>query len=66
MTREEAIQILKKHHMWTGEPQELIEVREENEALAIAISALSENKSKGYGRFMICKGICIIAPNVRP
>lgn len=43
MTREEAIEILKKHHMWTGEPQELIEVRKENEAIAMAISALSVN-----------------------
>lgn len=44
MTRLEAIEILEKHHMWTGEPQELIEVRKENEALNMAISALSENK----------------------
>mgnify|MGYP003289991329 CR=1 FL=1 len=41
MTRLEAIEILEKHHMWTGEPQELIEVRKENEALNMAISALS-------------------------
>lgn len=42
MTREEAIEILEKHHMWTGEPQELIEVRKENETLNMAISALKD------------------------
>ena len=42
MTREEAIEILKAHHMWTGEPQEIIDVRKENKALEMAIQALSQ------------------------
>lgn len=42
MTREEAIEILKAHHMWTGEPQEIIDVRKENKALDMAILALSQ------------------------
>mgnify|MGYP006874629754 CR=1 FL=1 len=42
MTREEAIEILKAHHMWTGEPQEIIEVRKENMAIEMAIEALKE------------------------
>ena len=42
MTREEAIEILKAHHMWTGESQEIIDVRKENKALEMAIQALSQ------------------------
>ena len=42
MTRAEAIEILKAHHMWTGEPQEIIDVRKENKALEMAIQALSQ------------------------
>ena len=42
LTIEEAIAILKKHHMWTGEPEELVEVRKENEALYMAIAALEQ------------------------
>ena len=42
MIREEAIEILKAHHMWTGEPQEIIDVRKENKALEMAIQALSQ------------------------
>ena len=42
MNREEAIEILKAHHMWTGEPQEIIDVRKENKALEMAIQALSQ------------------------
>ena len=45
MTREEAIEILEKHHMWTGEPQELIEVRKENEALNMAIASLKTDEA---------------------
>lgn len=26
MTRKEAIEILKKHYMWTGEPSEIVDV----------------------------------------
>ena len=45
MTRKEAIEILEKHHMWTGEPQELIEVRKENEALNMAIASLKTDEA---------------------
>lgn len=45
MTREEAIEILEKHHMWTGEPQELIEVRKENKALDMAIASLKTDEA---------------------
>lgn len=40
MTRKEAIEILKKHHMWTGEPSEVVDVRLENQALQMAIDAI--------------------------
>ncbi len=49
MTKLEAIKILQSHHMWTGEPEELVDVRKENEALNMAIEALSaecENQDK--------------------
>lgn len=42
MKVEEAIDILKKHHMWTGEPKELVDVRKENKALDMAIAALEK------------------------
>lgn len=45
MTKEEAIIILKNHHMWTGEPQEVNDVRAENKALCMAIEALKEQKT---------------------
>lgn len=43
MTNEEAIKILEKHHMWTGEPQEVVDVRIENKALEMAIKALEKD-----------------------
>ena len=46
MTNEEAIEILKAHHMWTGEPQEIIDVRKENKALDMAIQALSQEPTR--------------------
>lgn len=42
MTREEAIEILRNHHRWTGEPEKINEVRAENEALYMAIKALEQ------------------------
>ena len=48
MTREEAIEILQNHHMWTGEPQELIDVRKANKALNMAISALEQTDEDDY------------------
>ena len=47
MTNEDAIKILEKHHMWTGEPQELVDVRVENKALEMAIKALEQQPMKG-------------------
>ena len=47
MTREEAIEILKAHHMWTGELQKIIDVRKENKALEMAIQALSQEQKSG-------------------
>lgn len=44
MTNQEAIEILKQHHMWTGSPEEIIDVRKENRALEMAIKALKEEK----------------------
>ena len=48
MTREEAIAILRKHHMWTGEPEEIIDVRQENEAVYMAIKALEQEPETGH------------------
>ncbi len=42
MTREEAIEILKNQHRWTGEPEKINEVQAENEALYMAIKALEQ------------------------
>ena len=46
MTREEAIKILKNHHMWTGEPEEINDVRTENEALYMAIKSLESREDE--------------------
>ena len=56
MTREDAIEILKAHHMWTGEPQEIIDVRKENKALEMAIKALEQTDcfTNGRGEVIIC------------
>lgn len=43
MTREEAIEILKNQHRWTGEPEKINEVQAENEALYMAIKALEQS-----------------------
>ena len=48
MTREEAIEILQNHHMWTGEPKELVDVRKANKALNMAISALEQKPCNVY------------------
>lgn len=45
LTREQVIEILEKHHMWTGEPQELVDVRLENAALEYAISSLKTDEA---------------------
>ena len=43
MTREEAIEILRNQHRWTGEPEKINEVQAENEALYMAIKALKQS-----------------------
>ncbi len=43
MTREEAIEILRNQHRWTGEPEKINEVKAENEALYMAIKALEQS-----------------------
>ena len=40
MTKAEAIKLLENHHMWTGFPQEINDVRAENTALYMAIESL--------------------------
>ena len=45
MERKEAIEILKKHHMWTGEPSEVVDVRLENKALQMAIASLETDEA---------------------
>ena len=40
MTIEEAIKVLEEHHMWTGEPQEIIDVKVENSAMRVAIDTM--------------------------
>lgn len=42
MTNEEVIKTLENHHLWTGEPRELIDVRKANKALNIAIDAIKK------------------------
>lgn len=42
MTREEAIEILRNQHRWTGEPEKINEVQAENEALYMAIKELEQ------------------------
>ena len=43
MTREEAIEILRNQHRWTGEPEKINEVKAENEAPYMAIKALEQS-----------------------
>ena len=45
MERKEAIEILKKHPMWTGEPSEVVDVRLENKALQMAIASLETDEA---------------------
>lgn len=45
LTRKQVIEILEKHHMWTGEPQEVVDVRLENAALEYAISSLKTDEA---------------------
>lgn len=45
MTRKEAIEILKKHYMWTGEPSEIVDVCLENKALQMGIDSLETDES---------------------
>jgi len=40
MTIEEAVKVLEQHHMWTGEPQEIIDVKVENSAMGVAINTM--------------------------
>ena len=42
MTNKEVIETLENHHLWTGEPRELIDVRKANKALNIAIDAIKK------------------------
>jgi hypothetical protein len=42
MTIEEAVKVLEQHHMWTGEPQEIIDVKVENSAMGVAINTMSK------------------------
>ena len=42
MSKEEVIETLENHHLWTGEPRELIDVRKANKALNIAIDAIKK------------------------
>ena len=42
MTKEEVIETLENHHLWTGEPRELIDVRKANKALNIAIDTIKK------------------------
>ncbi len=40
MTIKEAIKVLEQHHMWTGEPQEIIDVKVENSAMDVGIDTM--------------------------
>ena len=45
LPRKQVIELLEKHHMWTGEPQEVVDVRLENAALDYAINSLKTDEA---------------------